>query len=161
MEILPDFTTGASGCRLSVAKGRIPLVNLSAPGMIRARELKMKKLIAMVIAAALPGIAGCSSLPGSIGAPQTPSSSLSSRSTLGVKASSGVDVKENAMSIAKSTGNPSGVSETEAHFALYTARFGPDSSEKLPAVSSCEEAAAPMDASATLSRRTEPKKEGC
>ncbi len=123
--------------------------------------MKMKKLIAMVIAAVLPGIAGCSSLSSSIGAPQTPSSSSASRSTVGVKASSGVDAKEEAMSIARSTRNPSGLSETEAHFAVYTARFGSDKSENLPAVSSCEAAAAPMDASATLSRRTAPKKEGC
>lgn len=123
--------------------------------------MKMKKLVAMVIAAVLPGIAGCSSLSSSIGATQTPSTSSASRSTFGVKASSGVDAKENAMSIAKSTRHPSGVSETEAHFALYTARFGPDSSENLPAVSSCEEATAPLDASATLSRRTEAKKAGC
>lgn len=136
-------------------------MKLSSSEMIRARELKMKKLMTIAIAALLPGIAGCSSLSSSIGAPQAPTSSLSSRSTVGVKASSGVDETEDAISIAKSTRLPSGVSETEAHFALYTARFGPDSSEKLPAVSSCEEAAAPMDASATLSRRTEPKKEGC
>lgn len=118
----------------------------------------MKKLIIMAIAAALPGIAGCSSLPSSLGAPQTPNSTLSPRSTIGLKASSAFEVKEETMSI--TTSAPS-ISETEVHFALYTARFGPDSSEKLPTSSSCEEAAAPIDASATLSRRPEPQKGGC
>jgi hypothetical protein len=121
----------------------------------------MKKLITIVIAALFPGVAGCSSLSGSVGTSQTPTGYLSLKSNVGVKAVSGVGVHDNAMSITKSTRGPSGISETESHFALYSARFGRVSNQKVPELFGCEEAASPINASATLSRRPEPKKEGC
>lgn len=121
----------------------------------------MKKLVTIVIVALFPGVAGCSSLSSSIGTAQTPTGYLSLKSNVGVKAVSGADVHNDAMSITKSMRGPSGISETESHFALYSARFGRVSNQKVPELFDCEEAAPPINASATLSRSSEPKKEGC
>jgi hypothetical protein len=128
--------------------------------MNSAKEPIMKKLIVILIACSLPGIAGCN-IAGGTGARPTTPNPLPSKSKLWVKPISAVDAKDEAMSIGKSARNPSGVSETESHFSLYTARFGTESNAKQPAISNCDEAPVPMDSAATLSRRTATKKQGC
>lgn len=119
----------------------------------------MKKLLTMLLAAAMPGMASCSSVSNSIGDPQSPNNAWSRGGTSTLKASGGVGA--NAISIAKSTRNHTGLTETHAYFAFYTSRFGTEGHTKWPAAPSCEAVPSPLDDTATLTRTNEPKKEGC